>query len=123
MAILEYCAGCGAHPGENHGEDCDHAPCPDCGEQLLLHECAFWPVDATGPDRPARWSGVDPRDEIARAQDWWTTAVGLDYLVEDYDRVLCAIALGQIAWDQREQHYTVINIDEAALNLAIAADR
>jgi hypothetical protein len=88
-----------------------------------MHECTFWPEDADGPDRPALWSGVNPRAEVARALNWWTTADGIDHLVEYYNRVECAIELGQIVWDQREQLYIVIHIDETALDLAIANSR
>lgn len=114
------CPGCRAAAGQPHGEDCDHARCPDCGEQLLMHDCDLWPADADGPDRPALWHGIHPSDEVARALGWWTTAVGIDHLVEDYTRVLFAQALGQITWDRQAQRYVIGVIDEDALNRAIA---
>jgi hypothetical protein len=116
---LKECGDCQAAPGEAHDEDCDHAACPDCGEQLFMHECEHWPEDADGPDRPARWHGVDPRTEVARTLDWWTTATGIDHLVEDYTRVIFAIALGQVTWDPQAQKYVIGQVNEAAINVAL----
>jgi hypothetical protein len=120
---LEDCPGCLAAPSESHGEDCDHARCPDCGEQLLFHDCEHWDEDADGPTRPALWHGVDQRAEVARILGWWTTAAGMDRLVEDYTRVLFADALGQTAWNPRTQRYDIGAVDEAALDRAIADSR
>ncbi|UKD50878.1 hypothetical protein L3Q65_00875 (plasmid) [Amycolatopsis sp. FU40] len=121
---LKECLGCDAQPGQAHTrEDCTHAQCPDCGEQLYMHECDYWPEGAEGPGRPALWHGADQQAAVARAQNWWTTASGVDHPVEDYTRVRFAIALGQIAWDAYTQKYTVENIDEAALDSAIARSR
>jgi hypothetical protein len=117
---LEECPGCRVDPGGGHGDECDHAWCPDCGEQLFLHVCERWDDDADGPDRPALWHGVDQRAQVARQRSWWTTAVGIDHLVEDYSRVLFAIGPGQITWDPRFQTYAIGRIDEAALDRAIA---
>lgn len=119
-ADLRDCLGCLAKPGTAHGQDCDHAACPDCGEQLLFHDCDRWPPGADGPTRPALWHGVDQKAEVARACNWWTTAVGIDHLVEDYTRVIFAKALGQIIWDPAQQRYAIGQIDEAALDEAVA---
>lgn len=118
---LRDCLGCLAKPGRAHGQDCDHAACPDCGEQLLFHDCDRWPDDAGGPSRPAIWHGVDPQAEVARARNWWTTAVGIDHLVEDHTRVSFAEVLGQITWNPEQQRYTIGEIDDAALDEALAA--
>lgn len=117
-AELENCSGCLAAPGEPHGEDCDHARCPDCGEQLIFHDCEHWTDD--GLDRPAMWHGIDPRAEVAQALNWWKAVTGFDHLVEDYTRVLFAEALDQIAWDPQAQRYTIGQIDNAALDHALA---
>lgn len=117
---LEECPGCRVAPGQQHDEDCDHAACPDCGEQLLLHECEHWAQDAEGPDRAAVWHGIDPRTELARTLNWWTTAAGFDHLVEDYTRVVFAIALEQVTWDREAQRYVIGEIDEPRLDQAIA---
>lgn len=96
---LEKCVGCPALPGEAHGDRCDHARCPECGEQL---ESCF---DHEDSERPALWHGIDQRAEVAQARDWWTTAVGIDHLVEDYTRVLYAIARDEVEWDPEAQRY------------------
>jgi hypothetical protein len=119
----EPCRGCAVAPGQHHVEDCIHAVCPDCGEQLYMHECEYWAEDADGPDRPALWHGIDPRTEVARARNWWTTVYGIDHLVEDYTRVLFAIGLDQVVWDGQDQRYVIGEIDEARLDLAIATSR
>jgi hypothetical protein len=110
----ETCHGCGATPGTYHGEACGHARCPECGEQLVA--CG----EHTGSDRPACWHGIDQRAEVARTLTWWTTAVGIDHLVEDYTRVLFAIGLGQVTWDPGAQLYLIGRIDEAAIDLAMS---
>lgn len=117
---LEDCPGCLAKPGTPHGQDCDHAACPACGEQLLFHDCEHWPSDADGPKRPSIWHGVNPQAEVARAQGWWTTASGIDHLVEDYTRVVIAEGLGQITWDSDAQKYSIGRINEAELDRAVA---
>lgn len=116
MDALEQCPGCGAAPGRTHEEDCDHAACPECGEQLLMHECQ---VSAGGVVRPASWHGLDQRAEVAQAMGWWTTAAGIDHLVEDYTRVLFAIALRQVTWDREAQRYVIGQVDEAVLDRQI----
>jgi hypothetical protein len=115
----EDCAACGATPGENHGDHCDWARCPDCGDQLLMHWCDHWSDGVDTPDRPAVWHGVDPRDEVARTLNWWTTAVGIDHLVEDTTRVLVASALGQITWDRDNQRYVIGAIDETEIDRSL----
>jgi hypothetical protein len=108
---LQTCPGCGAAPGTDHGEECGHARCPGCGEQFIgcgEHESGN-----------ARWHGVDQRAEVARQLGWWTTAVGIDHLVEDYTKVLFADALGQITWDPEAQRYVIGQIDEAAIDSAL----
>lgn len=120
MTDAEECPGCRMAAGTAHQDECDHAWCPDCGEQLFLHVCEFWDDENDGPDRPALWHGVDQRAQVARQHGWWTTAVGIDHPVEDYTRVLFAIGLGQIIWEPRSQTYIVGQIDEAALDQAIA---
>lgn len=108
---MRNCGGCGATPGTDHDEWCDWARCPGCGDQLIgCGEC-------TGSG-PGRWHGVDPRAEVARRLAWWTAAVGIDHLVEDYTRVLFAEALGQIAWNPQSQRYDIGDIDEAAIDEA-----
>lgn len=107
---LEPCPGCGSGPGSDHGDECDHARCPECGEQLIgCHEHG-------DSNRPARWHGVDQRAEVARKLGWWTTAAGIDHLVEDYTRVLYADGLGQITWDPQDQRYVIGEIDNAVLD-------
>jgi hypothetical protein len=108
---------CGAAPGTDHGEWCDHARCPECGEQLIA--CG----EHDDCDRPARWHGVDQRAEVARELGWWTTATGIDHLVEDYTRVLFAAALGQISWDPDDQRYVIGQVDEAAIGRAMNRSR
>lgn len=120
---LEPCSGCGVEPGQEHQDGCDHACCPDCGEQLIFHDCDAWDPDADGPDRAALWHGIDPRKEVAQTLNWWTTHARIDHLVEDYTRVLFADALHQIAWDPHGQKYLVGQIDNAALDRAIARSR
>lgn len=120
---LKDCPGCDAAPGEPHRlKGCAHAACPDCGEQLIMHDdvCEQRPEDADGPDRAPLWHGVDPRAEIARTLNWWTTITGVDKPIENDNRVLFAIWLGQIVWDPEAQRYTVGTIDETALDRAIA---
>lgn len=117
---LEECYGCGVSPGTAHEDDCDHARCPDCGDQLFFHDCDHWPEDADGPDRPAIWHGVDPRAEVARTLGWWTTAAGIDEPVEDHIRVLTAEALGQIRWNPDKQRYDLHAIDETAIDRSLA---
>ena len=114
----EECPGCRVAPGTAHHDECDHARCPDCGEQLLM--CGQLCEEVDAPYRPALWHGVDQRAQVARQHSWWTTAVGIDHLVEDYTRVLFAIVLGQIIWEPTSQTYTIVQIDEAALDRAIA---
>lgn len=114
----DTCDGCGAEPGTYHLDNCDHAACPGCGEQLLM--CGDCCAQA---ELPARWHGTDQRAAVARHFGWWTTAAGIDHPVEDYTRVLFAIALGQITWDRDRQHYTIGVIDEAALTAAITASQ
>ena len=110
---LEDCVGCGAAPGADHGDWCDHARCPECGGQLIACD------EHDDSDRPARWHGVDQRAAVARELGWWTTAVGIDHLVEDYTKVLVAAALGQITWDPQAQRYAIGQIDEAAIDRAM----
>lgn len=110
-------------PEAPHHQDCDHAACPDCGEQLLFHDCEQWPAGVDGPDRPAIWHGVNPQAEVARALSWWTTAVGIDHLVEDYTRVLIAEGTGQITWDRNTQRYVIGTIDEAAIDRVLGDPR
>ncbi len=107
---LDHCGGCGAAPGQDHGERCSHARCPECGEQLI--GCALHADSA----RPAVWHGVDQAAEVARKLGWWTTAAGIDHLVEDYTRVLFAEGLGQVRWDPARQQYEIGVVDEAALD-------
>jgi hypothetical protein len=114
---LETCPGCSAAPGTVHGDWCDHARCPECGEQLA--GCG----EHEDSDRLAVWHGVDQRAEVARTLGWWTTAAGIDHLVEDYTRVLFADGLGQITWDPEAQRYVTGQIDEAAINLAMRGTR
>lgn len=114
MTAFETCPGCGAQPGADHGEWCDHARCPECGEQLI--QCD----EHEDSRRPALWPGVDQRAEVARILGWWTTATGIDHLVEDYTRVLFAAALGQITWDPGTQRYVIGEVDDAAINLAMS---
>ena len=121
QTALEVCPGCLVNPGQFHEEDCDHACCPDCGEQLIYHECTEWPEDAIGPDRPALWHGIAPSTEVAHTLNWWTDGkeYGEDHPVEDYTRVLCADALGQITWNPKTQRYDIGRIDSAELDRAI----
>lgn len=113
------CPGCGAAPGTDHADDpddrklsCDWACCPECGEQLT--GCS----DHAGSTRPARWNGIAPGKEAARKLGWWTTATGIDHLVEDHARVLFARVLGQITWNPQAQRYDIGHIDETAIDEA-----
>lgn len=117
---VKHCLGCAVLPGQPHHENCDHACCPDCGEQLFWHECPEWPEGAEGPDRPALWHGIDPRAEVARTLDWWTLASGVDGPVENYTRVSYAVHLGQVTWDPQAQRYVIGKVDEIALDRALA---
>lgn len=100
---LQPCYGCRVQPGENHQAGCDWARCPDCGEQLIFHECEWWEDDE--PDRPSTWHGLDPKAEVARAMGWWTTAVGIEGPVEDSMAVLLAAARDLIGWNRETQRY------------------
>jgi hypothetical protein len=42
--------------------------------------------DAESPDWPALRHGIDPRAEVARTLNWWTTKVGINHPVEDCTR-------------------------------------
>lgn len=114
QTTLKDCRGCGVTPGENHRETCDHAACPDCGEQLTMDFCSH------RPGRPAIWHGVDPSDEVARALNWWTTATGIDRPVEHYVRVLHAVALKQVNWNPHTQRYDIGEIDNAEIDRSMA---
>lgn len=116
QTMLEECPGCRVAPGRPHDEDCDHARCPDCGEQLIYHDCQLWPDDADGPSRAAIWHGIDPKAEVAHTANWWTTAVGIDHLVEDFTRVSWAIALNQVTWNPQTQRYDIGQLDNAELD-------
>jgi hypothetical protein len=120
LTTLAGCPGCGAVPGAQHDQGCEHALCPDCGEQLLMHSCDLWPAGTGGPDRPAIWHGIDPREEVARALGWWTTAPGADDPVVDDTRVRLAIAAEQLTWDRQRQRY---EIDTPAPAHSLAAAR
>jgi len=115
VADAEPCCGCQAAPGTAHDEDCTHAQCPDCGEQLYMHECELDP-NGNGPGRPALWHGLDQRARVARELGWWTAVVGIDHLVEDYSRVVVAVALGQVVWDRQAQAYVIGHIDKRELD-------
>lgn len=107
---LENCYGCGVAPETPHGKSCDHAMCPDCGDQLI--QCDEHEDD---PARPAIWHGVDPAVEVARKLGWWTVAAGLPDPVEDSTRVMYAKALHQITWNKETQRYDIGTIDEVEL--------
>ena len=109
------CPGCRVPPGAGHGDECGRALCPECGEQRIFH-------DEHNVDRPSRWHGIHPAAEVAQQLGWWTTAAGIDHLVEDCSRVGFAVDLGQVAWDAAAQRYRIGRIDEAALDAAIARD-
>lgn len=109
---MDECPGCQVMPGQVHHPECDHARCPGCGEQYIVcHE---------HPDGPAIWHGVDQRAEVARLRGWWTTAVGIDHLVEDYTRVLFAVVFGMVTWDPQEQRYVIGEIDEDEIDASMA---
>ena len=95
--LLQVCAECAVAPGQAHEEDCDHASCPECGEQLLLH-------DEHRQTRPALWSGIDPREQMARELGWWTVRAEAG-LVEDFDSVTEARVRGYVEWDPVQQRY------------------
>ena len=120
---LEKCYGCAVEPGTAHKDGCDHARCPDCGQQLLFHDCDYWLKDADGPNRPAMWHGMSPSEEVARQLSWWTTATGLDHPVEDHMRVSVAEDLGHITWNPRTQRYDIHTIDEQAIDRRLAGGR
>lgn len=69
--------------------------------------------------RSALWHGYDQQAWVARTLGWWTTAAGIDHLVEDYTRVMYAVSLGQVTWDRDTQAYTIGSIDEAMLDRAL----
>lgn len=117
---LVGCPGCAAAPDTAHEEDCDHACCPDCGEQLFMHDCDEWADDADGPNRPAAWHGVDPTAEVAHQLGWWTTVVGINHPVEDYTRVNVAADLDMVTWDPENQRYVVGVINEGELDRALS---
>lgn len=81
MTDAEECPGCRVAPGAAHHDECDHARCPDCGEQLLM--CGQLCEEVDVPYRAALWHGVDQRAQVAHQHNWWTTVVGIDHLVED----------------------------------------
>lgn len=111
---LENCPGCCVPPGGVHVGNglCDWEHCPECGQQRIMCD------DHAGSQRPAIWHGIAPQREVARKLNWWTTATGIDHLVEDYTRVVFAEHLGQITWDPRAQRYIIGRIDEAAIDEA-----
>jgi hypothetical protein len=60
---------------------------------------------------------------VARDRSWWTTASGIDHLVEDTTRVLLADAHGYITWDRQAQRYAVGEVDEAELDRLMMSAR
>jgi hypothetical protein len=107
---LEQCPGCGTPPGELHLDDCHHVTCLECGRALFVHALS----------NPAALG------EVARSRGWWTTATGSDEPLEDYTRVLIAIALDQVTWDPKQQKYVVCQVDDDELDrtpMAIADPR
>jgi hypothetical protein len=108
---LHNCSGCGVPPGCDHEDGCDHAMCPECGQQRLMH-------DEHESSRPSRWHGIDPAAQVCRQLGWWTTAAGIDHLVEDYTRVLFAEGRG-VTWDPDAQRYRIGQVDESAIDAAI----
>lgn len=115
QTTLETCPGCLANVDSPHGDGCDHAKCPGCGEQLIFHDC-----EVGGQDQPAIWHGVDPRAEVARELNWWTTAVGIDHLVEDYTRVVVAVAMDMVRWNPDTQRHDIGTVDNAEIDRAMA---
>lgn len=94
---LEECLGCRVQPGEYHDDGCDHAHCPGCGEQLLLHDCG-------DSDRPSIWRGIDP-DEAAAVRGnlfYWHPAPDIQRWVPDGTR-----ARALYEWDPTEQKFLV----------------
>lgn len=96
---LETCADCGVAPGQPHLDGCDWACCPDCGEQLLMHE-------ECDPQRPAIWHGIDPYVEAAQQRGWQTTIAGVDEPMEDSNRAVAAKHRGELVWDPQTQRLT-----------------
>ncbi|MFC7344603.1 hypothetical protein [Saccharopolyspora griseoalba] len=105
---LESCGGCGVQPGEAHAQvnpgDCDWAHCPDCGEQLLLHDCEHWDEDADGPDRPSIWHGVRPDTDAAVKAGYffWHPAPDINRYVPDE-----GMARARLEWNPETQKYRV----------------
>lgn len=97
---MEKCADCQAEPNTAHADGCDWARCPECGEQQLMCE------EHADSERPAMWHGIDQREEVAHAKDWWTEVVGIGR-IEDFTRVLIASARGEIRWNPETQRYDV----------------
>lgn len=91
------CPGCRAEPDTPHEDDCDHAHCPGCGEQLLLHDCG-------DSDRPSIWHGIRPDEEAAITADMWFfhSAPDIRRYVPD-----CARARMQLDWDASDQRFRV----------------
>lgn len=63
LDLTEECPGCRVTPGEHHDDECDHAHCPGCGEQLLMHDCG-------DSDRPSLWHGDNPAAIKAHELGW-----------------------------------------------------
>lgn len=104
---LRNCPECSAEPGGIHPENCPHALCPDCGDQLLLHTCPHWAPGVDGPGRPPVWHGYDPTDKVAHTLNW---------MVPNYHRVQAAVRAGCITWDQKKQDWVIGHIDNDAID-------
>lgn len=92
---LEECPGCAAPAGTWHDADCDHAACPDCGEQKIACE-------ETG--RPAFWHGQRSEDLLALEHGWQIWIVDLGW-VEDGMRMGLERHRGAVSWDPVEQRW------------------
>jgi predicted RNA-binding Zn-ribbon protein involved in translation (DUF1610 family) len=116
---LPTCQGCDVEAGEEHGEECVQARCPECGEQRL-GRCAH------DPDQPALWHGVDPLTEVAREQGWWLREQG-EPAVEDHPRAKEAVRRGYVVWHSQAQRYrqapriTAVEVPTALLTEALWA--
>lgn len=107
LRTLTSCPGCRVIPGEYHEKMCDHALCPECGDQDI----------ACGESsRPALWHGASQAAQVARELNWWTYANDLGRFIEDHARVITAEMLGQITWNPDLQRYSIGMIDESELD-------
>lgn len=104
MAVkLTDCGDCGVSPGNLHEDNCDVARCKNCGAQLFLHS-GFNNCDS--PENTT-WTGEWPGVLECRILGWYTSPESFWGETEDLNRLVHALATGQIKWDREHEICTV----------------